>query len=80
MPQGGKFFGRGESEYAGRPLVFSNRGEVETLEKLFADYNNMDGEAVAGYFADEWTFRQAVGGTSEMKSEDLKSVFAYYVI
>ena len=75
LPQGGKFFGRGESEYAGRPLVFSNRGEVETLEKLFADYNNMDGEAVAGYFADEWTFRQAVGGTSEMKSEDLKSVF-----
>ena len=45
---GGKFFGRGESKYSGRPFVFSNRGEVEILEKFFADYNNMDGEAVAG--------------------------------
>tara|TARA_B100001250_G_scaffold222151_1_gene190519 strand:- start:224 stop:1216 length:993 start_codon:yes stop_codon:yes gene_type:complete len=75
LPEGGKFFGRGESEYAGRPLVFSNRGEVETLEKMFTDYNNMDGEAVSGYFADTWTFRQAVGGTTEMTSEALKSVF-----
>ena len=72
---GGKFFGRGESEYAGRPLVFSNRGEVEALEKMFADYNNMDGEAVAGYFADEWTFKSATGGTSQRTSEDMKSVF-----
>ena len=72
---GGKFFGRGESEYAGRPLVFSNRGEVETLEKMFADYNDMDGEAVSGYFADEWTFKSATGGTSQRTSEDMKSAF-----
>ena len=72
---GGKFFGRGESEYSGRPFVFSNRGEVEILEKFFADYNNMDGEAVAGYFADEWTFRAATGGTSQRTSEGMKSVF-----
>ena len=75
LSEGGKFFGRGESEYAGSPLVFSNRGEVDTLEKMFADYNNMDGEAVAGYFADTWTFKQAVGGTSEMTSEAMKSAF-----
>ena len=48
---------------------------VETLEKFFVDYNNMDGEAVAGYFADEWTFRAATGGTSQRTSEDMKSVF-----
>jgi len=72
---GGKFFGRGESEYSGRPFVFSNRGEVEILEKFFADYNNMDGEAVAGYFADEWTFMAATGGTSQRTSEGMKSIF-----
>ena len=27
---GGKFIGDGKSEWSGRPLVFSNRGEVET--------------------------------------------------
>ena len=75
LESGGKFFGRGESEYSGRPFVFSNRGEVEILEKFFADYNNMDGEAVAGYFADEWTFRAATGGTSQRTSEGMKSVF-----
>ena len=75
LAEGGKFFGRGESEYSGRPLVFSNRGEVEILEKFFADYNNMDGEAVAGYFADEWTFKAATGGTSQRTSEGMKSVF-----
>ena len=75
LPVGGKFFGRTESEYSGRPLVFSNRGEVQILEQFFADYNNMDGEAVAGYFADEWTFRAATGGTSQRTSEDMKSVF-----
>ena len=75
LSEGGKFFGRGESEYSGRPLVFSNRGEVEILEKFFADYNNMDGEAVAGYFADEWTFKAATGGTSQRTSEGMKSVF-----
>jgi hypothetical protein len=76
LSYGGKFFGRTpENEYSGRPLVFSNRGEVETLEKLFADYNNMDGEAVASYFADEWTFRAAEGGTSERTSEGMKSLF-----
>ena len=75
LNEGGKFFGRGESEYTGRPLVFSNRGEVETLEKLFEAYNKMDGEAVASYFADEWTFRAAEGGTSERTSEGMKSLF-----
>ena len=48
---------------------------VETLEKFFVDYNNMDGETVAGYFADEWTFRAATGGTSQRTSEDMKSIF-----
>ena len=51
---------------------------VEILEKFFVDYNNMDGEAVAGYFADEWTFRAATGGTSQRTSEDMKSAFDNY--
>ena len=51
---------------------------VETLEKFFVDYNNMDGEAVAGYFADEWTFRAATGGTFQRTNEDMKSAFDNY--
>jgi len=51
---------------------------VEILEKFFVDYNNMDGEAVAGYFADEWIFRAATGGTSQRTSEDMKSAFDNY--
>ena len=52
---------------------------VETLEKFFVDYNNMDGEAVAGYFADEWTFRAATGGTFQRTNEDMKSAFDNYL-
>ena len=51
---------------------------VEILEKFFVDYNNMDGEAVAGYFADEWTFRAATGGTFQRTNEDMKSAFDNY--
>ena len=50
---GGKFIGDGESEWSGRPLVFSNRGEVEAIEKLVADYNNKDASGCSEAFAEE---------------------------
>ena len=34
FPYGGKFFGRKESEYTGRPFVFSNRNETKIIEQL----------------------------------------------
>ena len=44
LPEGGKIYTN--NEYDGRPLVFSNRGEVEIMEEVVEAYNNKD---VDGY-------------------------------
>ena len=50
LPEGGKFLGLNpENEYSGRPFVFSNRGEVETMEKFLEAANNLDVEGVSEY-------------------------------
>lgn len=66
---GGKFIGRGTSEYTGRPLVFSNRGEVEAIEKLVADYNKMDGAACAEIFAEGSVFLDSEGNKIALNDE-----------
>ena len=40
FPYGGKFFGRKESEYTGRPFVFSNRNETKIIEDIKAGILN----------------------------------------
>ena len=75
LRSGGKYFGRGESEYRGRSLVFSNRGEVEILEKLFKDYNNMDGDSVKLAFADTVRFRAANGSVNNLVAENWEKLF-----
>ena len=75
LRSGGKYFGRGESEYSGRSLVFSNRGEVEILEKLFKDYNNMDGDSVKLAFADTVRFRAADGSINNLVAENWEKLF-----
>ena len=67
--------GRGESEYNGRSLVFSNRGEVEILEKLFKDYNNMDGDSVKMAFADTVRFLAANGSVNNLVAENWEKLF-----
>lgn len=48
--EGGKFLGLNpENEYSGRPFVFSNRGEVETMEKFLEAANNLDVEGFSEY-------------------------------
>jgi len=50
LSQGGKFIGLNpENEYSGRPFVFSNRGEVETMEKFLEAANNLDVEGFSEY-------------------------------
>ena len=50
LPEGGKFLGLNpENEYSGRPFVFSNRGEVETMEKFLEAANNLDVEGFSEY-------------------------------
>ena len=63
MPYGGKFIGVGDNEYSGRPLVFSNRGEVEMIEGLAEAYNAMEVESVMEYFAEEVEFKSYDGKT-----------------
>jgi len=75
LRSGGKYFGREDSEYKGRSLVFSNRGEVEILEKLFKDYNNMDGDSVKLAFADTVKFRAADGSENNFVAENWEKLF-----
>lgn len=72
---GGKYFGRGESEYKGRALVFSNRGEVETLENLFKHYNNMDGDSIQSAFTDTVRFLSSDGSENQLVSENWEKLF-----
>ena len=78
MPYGGKFIGVGENEYSGRPLVFSNRGEVEIIEELAVAYNAMDAESFSEYFAEEVEFKSYDGKTYNYKKSDLSQAFKPY--
>ena len=72
---GGKFIGKGTSEYSGRPLVFSNRGEVEAIEKLVADYNKKDAAACSEAFAVGAEFLDSEGNKMILSEELWVSIF-----
>ena len=76
---GGKFIGDGESEWSGRPLVFSNRGEVEAIEKLVADYNNKDAAACSEAFAEGAEFLDSEGNTMVLTQELWQSLMESFV-
>ena len=78
MPYGGKFIGVGDNENSGRPLVFSNRGEVEMIEGLAKAYNAMDVESFKEYFAEEVEFKSYDGKTYNYKKSDLTQAFKPY--
>jgi hypothetical protein len=76
---GGKFIGNGESEWSGRPLVFSNRGEVEAIEKLVADYNNKDASGCSEAFAEGAKFLDSEGNTMVLSQEVFQSLMDSFV-
>jgi hypothetical protein len=76
---GGKFIGDGESEWSGRPLVFSNRGEVEAVEKLVADYNNKDASGCSEAFAEGAKFLDSDGNTMVLSQEVFQSLMDSFV-
>ena len=78
MPYGGKFIGLEDNENSGRPLVFSNRGEVEMIEGLAKAYNAMDVESFKEYFAEEVEFKSYDGKTYNYKKSDLTQAFKPY--
>jgi len=75
---GGKFIGKGENEYSGRPLVFSDRNEVAIIEKLIRDYNDMNIEEFVKPFAENTILNVYTGERLELKKSDLPNLFDEY--
>ena len=80
LSYGGKWLGGGEeSEYYGRPLVFSNRGETEAIEGLISAYNSKDVDGFLDYFAEEWTYVDYEGNIlTTTKDDDAKGTMQQY--
>ncbi len=70
LPQGGKIYTN--NEYDGRPLVFSNRGEVDIMEEVVEAYNNKDVDGFLKHFADEWTATDHEGNTETRTQADAR--------
>lgn len=75
---GGKFIGEGDHEYKGRPLVFSDRNEVEIIENMIKAYNEMDPVKFAEPFADVAILNDYEGKAMEMTKEDMADLFKDY--
>ncbi len=60
-----------ENEYSGRPFVFSNRGEVETMEKFLEAANNLDVDGFSEFVKYPFSYN----GT-ELTKEDFVQEFA----
>ena len=72
LPEGGKFIGLNpENEYSGRAFVFSNRGEVETMEKFLELANNMDMEAAFELLTDPFQYNG-----SDVSHDDFREIMA----
>lgn len=73
---GGKFFGKQEGEYRGRPFMFSNRNETKAIEDLAAAYNRMDVEGMREIFGAEFTSNDYEGKKMTLKNEEMENFFA----
>ena len=72
LPEGGKFIGLNpENEYSGRAFVFSNRGEVETMEKFLELANNMDTEAAFELLTNPFQYNG-----SDISHDDFREIMA----
>jgi hypothetical protein len=74
--EGGKFYSKGETN--GRPFQFSNRGEVEAIEKLNKAYNAMDITATLDFFADKVTITDFDGNKIVLAKNDLRAMVDGY--
>tara|TARA_B110000037_G_scaffold24258_1_gene27919 strand:- start:469 stop:1383 length:915 start_codon:yes stop_codon:yes gene_type:complete len=78
LAAGGKFFGESESDYTGRKLVFSNRGETEKIEKLIEAYNKKDFETCKTFFVDGSLLKGSDGSSVKFTYEMWESYFENY--
>ncbi|MEK0422436.1 MAG: hypothetical protein RLZ95_346 [Bacteroidota bacterium] len=75
---GGKFFAPGNSKLDGTSFQFSNRGEVETMEKFMKAYNVMDVATCASLMADSVKIHDFDGNVMFLTKAMLPSVFGEY--
>jgi len=66
---GGRFYSKGETN--GRAFQFSNRGEVDVIEKMNKAYNAMDLETVSSFFADKINITDFDGNKIVLDKKDL---------
>ena len=66
---GGRFYSKGETN--GRAFQFSNRGEVEVIEKFNKAYNAMDIATVSSFFADKINITDFDGNKIVLDKKDL---------
>ncbi len=64
LADGGKFY----MKESNSTFTFSNRGEVETIEKMVAAFNKLDGETYSSFFADSLKYYHS-NGTIETVSK-----------
>jgi hypothetical protein len=77
--EGGKFITADpKNEVNGRPFQFSNRGEVEAIEKLNKAYNAMDITASLDFFANKVTITDFDGNKVVVTKNDLRAMFDGY--
>lgn len=76
---GGKYISsKPGSEADGKPLEFSNRGEIEAIENLVKAWNSMDAKAFAGLIADEVTIEGFDGTKSKLTKDMLPAMFSEF--
>ena len=66
LSDGGKFFMKDSTA----TFTFSNRGEVETIEKMAAAFNKMDGEAYSKFFADSLKYYHSNGKFEKISNKN----------
>jgi len=69
---GGRFYSKGETN--GRAFQFSNRGEVEAIEKFNKAYNALDIETVLSFFADKVKITDFDGNKLVIEKKDLRQM------
>jgi len=66
LSEGGKFFMKDSTA----TFTFSNRGEVETIEKMTVAFNKMDGEAYSKFFADSLKYYHSNGKFEKISNKN----------
>jgi ketosteroid isomerase-like protein len=65
LSEGGKFFMKDSTA----TFTFSNRGEVETIEKMAVAFNKLDGEAYSNFFTDSLKYYHSNGTVEKMSKK-----------